>query len=85
MRPELSHWFWYEKFSVLFMKECPLLEFMTPDRKAKISDLLKQVAYEIAGGLRYKVDEARALTPQITAESSEIDQEAAVNLKKLEL
>lgn len=86
MRPELRHWFWYEKFTTLFLKECPLIEFMTEDRKAKISDLLKQVSYEIAGGLRYKVDEAKAITEAPKpVERSEIDPEAIEKLKKLEM
>lgn len=90
MRPELSHWFWYEKFSVLLLKECTLLEFMPPERKQKISDLLKQISYEIAGGLRYKVEEAKKIidtgeNPQESIENSEINTEAAEKLRKLAL
>lgn len=87
MRPELSHWHWYEKFSVILLKECPLIEFMPADRKAKISDLLKQVAYEIAGGLRYKVNAARIDTsePQLPEEDMSINHDALERVKKMAL
>lgn len=86
MRPELSHWYWYEKLTTILMKESPLIEFMPKDRKEKISDLLKQISYEIAGGLRNKVDEARKIANiQHPVEKVELNQDAVEKLRKLAL
>lgn len=81
MRQEFSHWFWYEKLSREILKNNPLIEFIDQERKNKISELMKQVAYEIAGGIR-----TRNYGPiPAKIESSTLNQDAVEMLKKLSL
>lgn len=82
MRQEFSHWYWYEKISSNLLKNYPVIELIDQDRKKKVSELLKQVAYEIAGGLR-----GRAMNSEMVHESQEtqINLDAVKRLKELSL
>lgn len=87
MRPEFSHWYWYEKLSKEILKNNPLVEFIDQERKNKISDLMKQVAYEIAGGLRARSygNNSVSSTEEVKPEPVQLNQDAVEKLKKLSL
>lgn len=80
MFKEHSHWTWYERLTGFLVKNYPQIQNIEPGRRAKISALLKQASYEIAGGLRYGDSDTSTKN-----DTSELNEEAVKKLKDLSI